>query len=159
MIALGFDISTSKVAIAGITDQGDIQTHAVHVPAGHVGARRLCVLRSALASSLVASRWQDACIAVIEIPWAAGDSSFALLSATGVVMETVQHAFPGAVVMEVPTPSWKLETIGRGSAPKSDCMAYARIRGYDGDDQDIADALCMAACAWSRWHRELGEAA
>lgn len=159
MLALGIDISTRKIAVVGITERGDLHTHAIGVPAGRTGAQRLCVMRTVLASSLKAERWQDTCVALVEIPWAAGSSSFALLSATGVVLETVQAQFPGAIVMDVPTPSWKRETVGHGMAPKQDCMTYAQGIGYDGTDQDLADAACMASAAWGRWHAQVGTAA
>lgn len=160
MIALGIDVSSTKIAIAGIRDNGRLSTHALPLIEGAVGARRLREVRD-VCWAILSTYARDATCVCVEIPWASskGGSSFVLLSIAAVALEASQASMPGAVVMEVPTPSWKVETVGSGNATKDDVMAHVRGLGYDGQDQDVADALCLAQCARERWTRAAGAAA
>jgi Holliday junction resolvasome RuvABC endonuclease subunit len=164
MVSLGIDVSTRKIAVAALPEPGKTFTldaplrhDALDIPTGLAGARRLNQIRMRTYSH-ISRMYQHAAVIVIEIPWARADSSFALLSAAGVVMEAAQAAVVGAVVKEVPTPTWKAHSVGHGGANKSQVMDYARTLGYDGDDQDIADALAMAAAGWDFWRRDVDRA-
>lgn len=155
MLAMGVDISTRKIALAGLAYDGTLHTHAVHLPTADRGARRLSVARSILTQSLKAPKWQDTVVVVIEVAW----PGFVLLSMTAVVMETVQTAFPGSIVSEVSAGTWMKETVGHGKASKPEYIAFAQAQGLETDDEDLAAATCMAVCAWERWNRDVGEAA
>lgn len=155
MIALGVDVSTKRLAIAGLRADGSITSHALSLDPNRRGAHRLREARTTAWAVLDGYRLQEACAVVVEIPWAANKSSFALLSVAAVVLEAAQAALPGAVVMDVPTPTWKLETVGHGNATKAEVMGHVRGLGYEGEDQDVADALCMAQVAWNRWAKEV----
>lgn len=152
MIALGIDVSTTKLAIAGVREDGSLTWHALPLNPDNRGARRLRAAREA-GWAICDSYRKEASAVVVEIPWASGKSSFSLLAIAAVVMEAAQAAIPNAVVMDVPTPTWKLETVGHGNATKAEVMAHVRGLGYEGDDQDVADALAMAQCAGERWMR------
>lgn len=157
MIALGVDVSTKKIAFSTIDDDGRIVPN-VHILLGdHRGARRLCEARRIARTQ--ARRYSDLAVAVVEIPWARSGSSFALLSIAAVCLEAVQAEHPGAVVLDLPTQSWKLDSVGRGNASKDECMAYAHGLGMMGADQDVADATCMAQAAWYRWSKAIRSAA
>jgi Holliday junction resolvasome RuvABC endonuclease subunit len=153
MIALGIDVSTRKLAIAGLREDGTITHHALSLDPDRRGARRLREARTTAWAVLDGYRLQDVCCVVVEIPWAANKSNFALLAIAGVVMEAAQAALPQAVILDVPTPSWKSETVGHGNATKLEVGDHAAGLGYDGSDQDVADALCMAQMAWDRWSK------
>lgn len=150
MIALGIDPSSRKIATVSLGEDGQITTRLLPV-ADERGARRLAFIRSALGVQL--SQFKDVAVIVVEVPWANPKmgSSFVLLSTAGVIMETAQAVHPGAVVLDVPTSSWKLDSVGKGNASKAEVLEHAQARGLDGDDQDLADALCMAECGWYRW--------
>lgn len=153
MIALGVDVSTWKVAICGIREDGSLTKHPVPLDRRAVGARRLLGARLAAFSVLGAYR-NEACIVLVEEP-ARGD----IQRIACVVTEAAQAAIPGAVVMTARPNTWKLEALGYGAAKKPQIMEHARARGYEGDDQDIADAIGIADAAWGRWHASQGEAA
>lgn len=153
MIALGIDVSTKKLAIAGLREDGSITHHVLMLDPNRRGAQRLREARTTAWAVLDGYRLQDVCAVVVEIPWAANKSSFALLSVAGVVMEAAQAALPNAVVLDVPTPTWKSETVGHGNATKLEVLDHVRGLGYGGADQDVADALCMAEVAWNRFKR------
>lgn len=152
LVCLGIDVSSTKIAIGGIREDGSIVYHAAALPLGR-GARRLLTGLEATQTVLHPYR-ATAAVIVVEIPWASGSSSFALLSMAGVALAGAQRTCPGAIVTDCPTPTWKLESVGRGNATKADVMAHAHALGYTGVDQDVADAVCMAQCGWARWeHR------
>lgn len=160
MIWLGIDVSSRKLAIAGIRESGSITYHAIPIAAGTAGARRLREARDATWAVMGAYR-DDGATVTVEIPWASskGGSSFVLLSIAAVALEASQAAIPGAVVMDVPTSSWKMESVGYGNASKDDVMRHAAGLGYAGADQDVADALCIAQCGMERWLASDGAAA
>lgn len=153
MVALGIDPSTQKIAVAGLHESGDVSHQTFRVPADLRGARRLRHIRILLEVEL--RQWSPVPVVVVEIPWAnpkKGGSSFALLASAAVLMEAAQAAHHGAVVLDMPTQSWKSDSVGSGNASKEQVMAHALGLGYDGADQDVADALCMAQSGWVRWH-------
>jgi Holliday junction resolvasome RuvABC endonuclease subunit len=150
VISLGADVSTTKIALAAIDEHGAITTCCVPVEDAR-GARRLMQVRAA-ATAAIPGRFPEIAVAAVEIPWAKGASSFALLSVAAVTLEAIQDAAPGAVVLDVPTSVWKLDSVGHGNASKAEVMEHARGLGLEGDDQDLADALCLAQGVWERWH-------
>jgi Holliday junction resolvasome RuvABC endonuclease subunit len=157
MIALGADVSTKKIALAALRDDGTFKLHNIAVIDAR-GARRLMQVRAAVRVAVM-GRFPETAVAAVEIPWAASASSFSLLAIAAVTLEAIQAAVPGAVVLDVPTQTWKKDSVGHGNASKADVLAHAQGLGYQGDDQDSADALCMAQGAWERWLRAAGEAA
>jgi Holliday junction resolvasome RuvABC endonuclease subunit len=88
-----------------------------------------------------------------------GGSSFVLLSIAGVLMEAAQEAFPGAVVLDMPTQSWKRDSVGHGNASKAEVLEHAHGLGLIGNDQDVADALAMAQAGFESWARRTESAA
>jgi len=155
MIALGIDVSTKKLAIAGLREDGSITHHVMMLDPDRRGARRLREARTTAWAVLDSYRLQEVCCVAVEIPWAANKSNFALLAIAGVAMEAAQAALPGAVILDVPTPTWKSETVGHGNATKLEVADHAAGLGYEGGDQDVADALCMAQLAWDRFAKEV----
>lgn len=151
MTALGIDPSTQKIAVSGLDESGEVSHQVFRVPDDVVGARRLRYIRTLLHVEL--KQWQDVAVIVVEIPWAprARGTSFALLASAAVLMESAQAAHHGAVVLDLQTAVWKELSIGRGGASKEDVMAHALGLGLEVDDQDAADALCMAQAGWVKW--------
>ncbi len=156
MIALGIDVSTRLLAVAAIDDTGDHHTVSIPLDPSLRGAQRLTAARGALLHTLARDTKLHANAAMVEIPWAKRGSSFALLSMAGVCLEVTQHALRGCVVMDVPTQTWKRESVGNGNASKDAVMVHARGLGYTGGSQDEADALCMAQAAMERLLRTVG---
>lgn len=147
---LGIDPSSKKVATSMLATDGSVDFRIAPVPPALRGAHRLHWIRERMKVQLGA--FTDVGMIVVEIPWAPkASSSFVLLSIAGVLMEAAQAAQPGAVVMELPTASWKLRSVGHGNASKGECMEHAIGLGLDRDDQDLADALCMCQAGWEMW--------
>jgi Holliday junction resolvasome RuvABC endonuclease subunit len=159
MVALGIDCSTRKLAVAGIREDGSIATHALELSPTARGARRLVGART-VAHAVLQPYAGEACACVIENPLNRR-ANMQLLGVAFVVIEAAQAAMPGCVVMDAHVGVWKREALGDGygGADKALVMAHARGLGYEGDDQDLADALTMADCAWGRWHRAQRETA
>lgn len=153
MIALGCDVSTKKVAIAGIREDGTQTHHTLLLDHNQRGARRLVEARSVAFTVLRGYRAECHSV-MVEEAWKGDIQRIAI-----VVSEAAQAALPGALVWTASPGMWKRETIGDGAATKDVVMAAAQGLGYEGRDQDLADALVMAQCAWERWNRALGEAA
>lgn len=153
MIALGIDPSTKRVAVAGLHENGEVSHQVFRVPADLRGARRLRYIRILLEVEL--RQWQHVQAVVVEIPWSnpkGPTGNFALMSVTGVLMEAAQAAHHGAAIYDLPTQSWKKDSVGKGNASKTEVMTHAIGLGLDVDDQDVADALCMAQAGWVRWN-------
>lgn len=152
---VGVDVSTKKLAFAGISDDGQIHT-AVRPIQDARGARRLNHVR-AQTMAMTYDRIFDYKIeavesVAVEIPWAGSRSSFALLSVAAVTLEAVQALCPYAVVMELTTGEWKRESVGHGNATKLEVMTHALNRGLPvNHDQDLADALCIAEAMVGRY--------
>lgn len=155
-LAVGIDVSTKRIAFAALSDEVR-RTHVIDLPQGERGARRLHVARP-LIETVARRRFRDATVFAIEIPWAVRPS-FPLMGMAAVTMEAVQSAHPYAVVLDVTTGEWKLESVGFGNASKHHALDHARALGYDGTDQDVADAVCIAQCARERWLAQVGSAA
>lgn len=149
----GIDVSAQKgIAFAWLDERGGIRHHKIPAPLGMTGPRRLVEIRLACHALSVSRLGSTACC-LVEIPWAPRDDSFALLSIAGVVLEAVQAGAPHAAVMEATTAQWKAWSVGRGNASHDEYRAHAAALGYDGRDEDIAAALCMAQAAWNRYER------
>jgi Holliday junction resolvasome RuvABC endonuclease subunit len=159
---LGIDPSSRRIAVAALKDNGDIAHHVQIIPDLR-GARRLHFIRRVIVESL--QGYGQPAVVVVEIPWAPptrkrkdgktvqGGSSFVLLSIAGVLMEAAQEAFPGAVVLDMPTQSWKRDSVGRGNASIPEYVEHAQGLGMVGDDIDVAAALCMAQAGFESWAR------
>lgn len=154
LTALGVDVSTNKIALVALDTEGDLKAYNVPVMPGQHGAVRLRQVRAAVRAALQ-GRFPTVHAAMVEIPWAKRGSSFALLSIAGVCLEAVQSVHHGAVVFDVPTQTWKLESVGHGNATKAQVAEHARGLGLLGDDQDQADACCLAQAALERLLRHI----
>lgn len=153
MIALGIDVSTTKIAIGGIREDVSLVTKALELDPNARAARRLVGARL-IAYAALGGHAGECCACVVENPLNRRPN-MQLLGVAFVVIEAAQAAMPGAIVMDAHVGTWKKEALGdgHGGASKDEVMAHAIALGYQGDDQDIADALVMADCAWGRWHR------
>lgn len=155
MKSLGIDVSTKKIAFASIDQRGDIRVESVAIPKDTRAARRLQHVRMG-SYSLALRMFSDACVIVVEVPW----PGWELLSIAAVTTEAVQSAVVGAVVCNENAAEWKKGTVGHGNASKEQYIAHAQARGYLGDDEDFAAAVCMAEYGWHLWHRDVeGKAA
>lgn len=158
---VGVDVSTKKLAFAGISDNGDIVTNVEGIDDKLRGGQRLALARAlAIVGFCVmedeAEERGEAVGAVgVEIPWAPkGRSSFSLLAVAGVTLEAASAFNLDAVVMEMTTGEWKRESVGHGNATKLEVMTHALNRGLPvNHDQDLADALCIAEAMVGRYDK------
>lgn len=150
MIALGIDVSTKKIAIAGIRDNDTIVTKALELNPKARGARRLVGARL-VARAALSGHASEACMVVVENPMHARPN-MGTLGIAFVVIEAAQAACPNAVVMDCPPSTWRKSVLGHGRADKDDALRYVKRYGYLGNDDDIAEALCLAQLGWDRWN-------
>jgi len=159
VIALGIDCALSKpIALASLDDQGDIRTRTVPVPKRVNGAPRLAAIRSAM--SVVVSQF-DPVVVVVETPYGRRMSRglMSSLQAQGVILEAVQAALPGALVLDLSPDDWKKHSVGRAKATRDEYIAHAQGLGLDSDDEDLASAVCQAQAGMELWLRETRSAA
>lgn len=150
MIAVGVDVSSKKLAFASVDTDGP---HKVSVwPLTEKEPARLFAQARSVAMATT-RRFPGAYIFAVEIPYTP-HQNFKLMGVAAVVVEAIQSSCPGAVVLDVSTGAWKKETVGFGNATKDHVLAHARAQGYEGDDQDVADALCVAEYAREVWLAE-----
>lgn len=154
MVSLGIDVSASKLAFASLGENGEVRHFRHFVLPGIAGARRLAACRLGT-TTVIERHFPDACVVIVENPW----PGHVLLSIGAVVLEAAQAALPGAVVMDVQAATWKLDSLGNGRASKAAGMEHALALGLLVEDQDCADALCMAQAGWHRWNRDVRESA
>lgn len=118
---------------------------------------RLVRLRSSVRDWLTPVADLGAWCCVIEQPGTRFGGA-TLLAAYGVCVEAARSILD-CPVMTLPSAQWKREALGNGAAKKPDVMAGARRLGYRFNDQDAADAICMADCARILSRNVRGEAA
>lgn len=151
---LGVDVSTKKIAVAGLRYDGTIEQAVLFLDPDGRGARRLHEAREQVTDRLRGIFGPRVDAVCVETPWAGTRPSYPLLGLAAVCLEAIQATWPGAVVMDVTTGEWKRETLGdgHGNATKEQVMTHVRAaHGYSAGDQDVADALAMAECARERW--------
>jgi Holliday junction resolvasome RuvABC endonuclease subunit len=155
MIAVGLDVSTRRIAIAAVTDEVR-RVQVVELDARERGARRYMQARAAVRAA-IEHKFRDATVFGVEVPFTPHQNQ-ALMGLAAVSLEAVQAAMPYAVVLDLNTGTWKKDTVGHGNATKDQVAAWALGLGYDGDDQDVCDAIGVAVCARERWLAEIGRA-
>lgn len=152
LAALGIDVSTRKLAFAALDEHGNVR-HSVFNLASATGARRLVSVREVTRAAL--GSYRDACVIAVEWPAVGAATNEHLMAAAAVVLEAAQSARPDAVVLDVRIGTWKRDSVGFGNATKGHVMMHARALGYDGVDQDVADATCIAQYALEAWMRQV----
>lgn len=164
MIALGIDPSVAKpIPVVALSTTGTVQTRTIPVPRSIFGARRLLAIRaSALAVLSSFDGGNGVCAIAVETPWSnpknpSGNSSG--IQCQGVLLEAAQTAHPGAVVFEMPSQTWKKESVGNGRASKEEYIAHAAGLGLDDPSEDEAASACLAQAALERWLSETRRAA
>jgi hypothetical protein len=161
LIALGVDVSTRALAIAGIRDDDrrSIVTRKLELNPKARGARRLVAART-VAHAALGGHATEACVIAIEVPIIGGRANNKeLLAVAYVVVEAAQAACPNAIVMDVPLSTWRKHVLGHGNADKAAALAYGTELGYTDGDDDVAEALCVAEYGWGRWRTATREQA
>jgi Holliday junction resolvasome RuvABC endonuclease subunit len=149
MVSLGIDISTRRIAIGGIRDDNTLVTKMLELNPAARGARRLVGARMTAHAALGAHAG-EALVIVVERP-NHRSNGMALLGLAFCVIEAAQAACPGAIVMDCPPSTWKAQVLGHGHADKQAALAFAADLGHETNDDDVADALCLAEYGWARW--------
>ena len=140
---VGIDPGSRHTGLAAVHDDGALRTQTIH-PTGEL-PDRLVFLRKSVRLWLADIAQDGAWCCVVEQPGTRfGGAS--LLAAYGICVEAAASSLK-CPVMTLPSAQWKKLALGNGAAKKSDVMAAAREFGYDGADQDQADAIGMARCA------------
>jgi hypothetical protein len=159
LLYIGVDVATTKLAFASINSTGELSDRVIQLVAGVRGARRdmgaAIATRRLLAPVDAMGNGTIACIGV-EVPVGQGTE---LPGLGRVVAAAAQEAVPAATVFHVNVGTWKKSTVGAGNATKDMVARHAAELGYVGDDQDVADALCVAEHVRGLWVRSTREAA
>lgn len=146
MWAWGFDVKSRGFSVGVLSDRGESSWATRDVdPRGKLrGAERLHLVRRAVVT--FAEQMPAPTVAMVELPVGRFPAP-SLVQASGVVGEAVWDVW-GCPVMEATPTVWRLEVLGKGNADKRDALAYAASEfGYFGDDDNEAEALCIAAHA------------
>jgi hypothetical protein len=153
---LGVDVSTTRLAFATITGQRLERAWSVQLPADHVN--RLA------AAYDCAAILPNGLVVVPEDPPMVRNSAVhrALCEVLGAFLAGCTHAawvHPG-----IPVSSWKLASVGKGNATKTDVANWvgetygAYLLAPESGNQDIWDAIGIAH-AGAAWWATRGEAA
>lgn len=150
--AWGVDVSTTRIAIGAIADDGAWWT--MHRDIEEKGARadgvRLAALWSltrAMASEQPPHLRPD--VVIVENPMTR-HNHFYLVASAGVAIHAL-HSTLYRPVLELGIQKWKKEVVGNGNASKEAITAFAAEVGYLGSVQDEADALCIAHAGLTRF--------
>jgi Holliday junction resolvasome RuvABC endonuclease subunit len=154
---VGIDAGSIKCGLAALNDDGDITTHLVELKARTAMPDRLVALDLAVAAWLTRLADTGTWCCVVENPVHERGGS-TLLASYGVCVAAARRMLRCPVMTPTNT-EWKSHTPVGGKAKKDDVMRYSRLLGYEGDSQDIADAVGCADAARALTAKSLGEAA
>lgn len=141
---LGVDPSSQRVGLAAIHENGDLAVASLHAR-GDV-ADRFVELRASIRRWIVPFADHGVWCVVIEDP-ATHQAGSTLRASLGVCLEAVRSALPNTAVHVLKSTEVKRIALGDGAGKKADLMVGARLLGYQGSSQDIADAVCCADAA------------
>lgn len=142
LLALGVDCSTTQTAMVVLDHTGFRALRRVVHDTKEQGARRLMQIRAAVGGTLDMAAW-DLSVATVEVPLNV-QRSFALESCAAVVLEVIQHRYPHLIVLD-PTPrQWQSFVLGGSVKGKGQALAHAEGLGLETDDDNLADAACIA---------------
>lgn len=145
---LGVDVSTKAVDLVELDGGGGWCPHTLELLAKTdiSQARRMARTLEVVEEWALHHRGRYT-IVYVERPTGKHPSPLLTMTA-GVVALGLERVLGDGNVHLVPITQWKLRAIGKGNASKEGVMAWARERyGYEGDRQDTADALGIAAAA------------
>ena len=142
---LGLDPSSRAVGLAAIHETGELHHHLLTAP-GNVVADRFVWLRREIRQWITPFADTGVMCAVIEDP-AMHLAGSTLRASLGVVLEAVRSILPNTAIHVLKSTEIKRHALGNGAGKKRDLMTGARLLGYDGDSQDVADAICCADAA------------
>ena len=162
MVGLGIDVSTKRIAIAALPEPGTefpfgvrVKYDVLELERGY-GAQLRSRARWAT-QDYIGRMFPGAAVALVEIA-RPGYTLMALSASVAEAVCTATHR--GAIVLEEQPATWKVNSIGKGNARKPEIMEWVRdTYGYDGDDQDVADAVAMAHAGWVLWGKRMRSAA
>jgi Holliday junction resolvasome RuvABC endonuclease subunit len=145
----GIDGKSTKLAIGW--DGAERGSESWLFPTGlHDGERLAAIYQAArFEASVLAERYPPAYVFYEEVVLYSQRPAPILYQACGVIVAAVYealryvHPFP-VTVAPIPTSDWKRRSVGHGHAKKDDVLLWARRDGYTGQDQDEADAWCIA---------------
>jgi len=141
---IGVDPSSQRVGLAALHENGDLAHHQLHAT-GDV-ADRFVWLRAEIRGWLAPYADTGVMCAVIEDP-ATHQAGSTLRASLGVVLEATRSMLPNTAVHVLKSTQIKRLALGNGAGKKADLMAGARLLGYTGASQDVADAVCCADAA------------
>lgn len=140
-ISLAFMDETGKPLCGGTLD---VKTKSDDPLSETLNGLRLAT--AVLYNNLVKDEW-DCPVMLVEIP-AGGTFPAELYRAQGVILSVLAQ---GAIVDEINISTWRKIVLGKGTGWKGQAklaaLAWAHERGFEGDNHDEAEALCMAEAA------------
>lgn len=150
---IGIDLNSRSVAMVGFPTKPDDMHpfwHKFTVPAKLMDRAAICGL---LYADVVKHVFPEDQV-YVEAPVLAGvkniQSTIKVAAAYGAVLAAINST--RAVTHEVPVSLWKVATVGKGNASKSDVADWLHEQHPDhhrecGTDQDLIDANCIALYA------------
>ena len=163
--AYGVDVSTRRIAFGAYAEGTDgplVRAWSVEVPDGLDPPARLAAIRRLVMDVCHDTQpMQRPTLVVVEDANTGPSANKPLLAAVAVVVEGLYSALR-CPVMEMPIGTWKRRSLGRGNAKKPEVWSHAVSLGANPQNQDEADAVCVAqaahslleaSCAWAVGHR------
>lgn len=141
---VGIDPSSRAVGLAALHEGGELRHQALHAT-GDV-ADRFVWLRSEIRRWLAPLADLGVMCVVIEDP-ATHHAGSTLRASLGVTLEATRSMLPDTAVHVLKSTEVKRLALGNGAGKKADLMIGARLLGYTGTSQDVADAICCADAA------------
>lgn len=145
---IGIDPASVNVGLAAIREDGELRHQSLHATGEFED--RYVWLRGEVRRWLTPFADDGIWNVVIERPVTRGHGSTGsgavLLGAFGVIVEATRSMLPNTIVQTLTDAQWKSHAL-TGRAKKADIFVGARLLGYDGSSQDVADAICIADAA------------
>lgn len=143
---IGIDPSSRHVGLAALHEHGTLTHQALHATGDLPD--RLVWLRQEIRRWLTPIADQGVMCAIVENPGIVSRQRGyeAKLAGYGVCLEAARSML-ACPVLDLRSGEWKSHVLASGAAKKDDVMAGARLLGYTGGSQDVADAVCIADAA------------
>jgi Holliday junction resolvasome RuvABC endonuclease subunit len=153
----GIDPGSLGAGLAALDDDGNLQTRHITIRSDLEIPDRFVALRNQ-ARLWLSGLVDDGCWCVVVERPGTRFGGATLMGSYGVLVEAARSVLP-CPVLTLASGEWKRHALGNGAAKKADVMAGARLLGYTGGIQDVADAVCIAEAGRVITQRELRRAA
>lgn len=147
-VLLGLDVQLTRLGWA----TADLDTGAPRRCGAFPMGREPAQVRHALAGVQTNGRFDVPDLVYVEGPYVGPNRMGSLRHAMviGQVVQACDRRWPYAPVVVIPISDWKRACDLPGNASKAAVFASALMLGFHPEDQDAADAACIAYAGWVR---------